>query len=185
MLYIIDSDPEQEYEVIRVTFADGTDVEIISEHGFFDIDRGEYVYLDADAAQYIGDSFVKQNGDEWTTTELVGVEIETRVTTPYSPVTAGHLCYYTNGMLSMPGGISGLFNIFEVDTDAMCYDKQKMEADIETYGLLTATDFEGIVTEEAFEAFNGRYLGIAIQKGLLTWDQIEALAERYMPKIAQ
>ena len=33
----------------------------------------------------------------------------------YSPVTKYHLNYFSEGMLSMPGGIKGLFNIFDID----------------------------------------------------------------------
>ena len=42
------------------------------------------------------------------------VVLETRVTTAWSPVTVDHLCYFVDGMLSMPGGVGGLFNLFDV-----------------------------------------------------------------------
>ena len=181
-IVFVDSDPETIYEVITLTFSDGTSVDVIGEHGFFDVDLGEYVYLDANAEEYLGHRFAK-SGEAGDTVTLTSVDIHDETTSAWSPVTYGHLCYYVNGMLSMPGGISGLFNIFEVDVETMRYDPEKMAEDIETYGLLSYTDFEGVVSEEAFEAFNGKYLGIAIAKGLLTWDDIERLAERYMPLI--
>lgn len=112
---------------------------------------------------------------------LIGVEINTEVTTAYSPVTYGHLCYFVNGMLSMPGGIEGLFNIFEVDEQTMTYDLQAMAADIEEYGLFTYEEFYEIypISEEVFEAFNGEYLKVAIGKGLITYERIAELIERY------
>ena len=79
----------------------------------------------------------------------------------------------------MAGGISGLFNIFDVDTETMTYDSVKMQADIEKYGLFTYEDFEGIIPESAYYAFNGAWLKVAIGKGNLTWEYIEYLAERY------
>ena len=184
-IVFVDSDAEAEYEIVHLYFADGTDVEVIYEHGFFDADLGKYVYLDANnAADYIGHSFIKQgdiaNGT-WETVELTEVVIENKVTTAYSPVTFSHLCYYVDGMLSMPGGIDGLFNIFEVDTDTMAYDAEKKAQDIETYGLYTYEDFADLIPEEAFYAFNGAYLKVAIAKGLLTWEDIVYLAERYVP----
>ena len=109
------------------------------------------------------------------------VVIETEVTTAWSPVTFEHLCYYTNGVLSMPGGIEGLFNIFDVDTDRMIYDAEQMQKDIESYGLFTIGDFGGMITEDAFNAFNGAYLKVAMGKGLLTWEDIAYMAERYIP----
>ncbi len=180
-IMFIDSDPETAYEVINLYFSDGTDVKVISEHGFWDYDLNEYVYLDENASAYIGHAFAKHNGSELEKVQLVDVSIETETTTAWSPVTFGHLCYFVDGMLSMPGGISGLFNIFEVDAETMAYDVEKMQCDIETYGLLTVEDFGGMITEEMFEAFNGKYLGIAVGKGNLTWEFIAHLAERYAP----
>ena len=81
----------------------------------------------------------------------------------------------------MPGGISGLFNIFEVDTKAMKYDSAKMHSDIEKYGLFTYADFEELIPEYMYDAFNGNILKVAIGKGMLTWEDIQTLAERYAP----
>jgi len=184
-IVFVDSDAECEYEVIRLVYSDGTENEIIYEHGFFDVTTGEYVYLDAyNAENYIGHSFIKQGDiaqNTWDTVELVDVIIERKVTTAYSPVTFSHLCYYVDGMLSMPGGIEGLFNIFEVDTDTMSYNAEKMAADIETYGLFTYEDFAALIPEEAFYAFNGAWLKVAMGKGMLTWEDIEYMANRYVP----
>ena len=177
----IDSDAQAEYEVIMLTFSDNTKVDVISEHGFFDITLGKYVYLDKDAAMYIGHKFLKQSGDFFEEVTLTDVEIANKVTTTYSPVTYGTLCYFVNGMLSMPGGITGLFNYFEVDTETIMYDKQAMEEDIEKYGLLSYEELSEFVdiSEEMFDAVNGKYLNIALGKGLLTMDDVMAMAERY------
>lgn len=183
-IVFIDSDAECEYEIINLIFSDGTEVKVISEHAFWDYDLNEYVYLDRYAGKYIGHWFNKQTTDDDgnfanTAVQLTDVVITYEVTSAYSPVTYSHLCYYVNGMLSMPGGISGLFNIFEVDPETMMYDREAMEADIAEYGLFTYEDFEGLISEEVFEAFNGKYLKVAIGKGILTWDDIFYLVERY------
>lgn len=180
-ILFIDSDPEAEYEVIKLTFSDGTIVNVVSEHGFYDADLNKYVYLDRDAADYIGHNFVKEDGNTYTTVTLTDVDISYETTTTYSPVTYKHLCYYVNGMLSMPGGISGLFNYFDVDLETMKYDEEAMANDIETYGLLTYEELCEFapVSEEMFEAVNGQYLKIALGKGLITLEDIEYLADRY------
>ncbi len=177
----IDSDSIGNYEVIKLSFSDGTTVEVISEHGFWDVGLNKYIYLDINASKYIGHCFLKYDGSEAIEVMLIGVEINTEVTTAYSPVTYGHLCYFVNGMLSMPGGIEGLFNIFEVDEQTMTYDLQAMAADIEEYGLFTYEEFYEIypISEEVFEAFNGEYLKVAIGKGLITYERIAELIERY------
>ena len=183
-IVFVDSEEEAEYEVIHLYFSDGTDVKVIYEHGYFDVDLGKYVYLDNTAAQYVGHRFVKQGGiadNAWEVVTLTDVVLETEVTTAWSPVTFSHLCYYTNGMLSMPGGIEGLFNIFDVDVTTMAYDPAQKQADINAYGLFTYADFADLIPEEAFEAFNGAYLKVAMGKGMITWEDIAQLAERYVP----
>ena len=56
-----------------------------------------------------------------------------------------------------------------------------MAADIEQYGLFTYEEFAELVpvSEEVFDAFNGRYLKVAIGKGLIDTDRLAALADRY------
>lgn len=186
-ILFIDSDPAAYCEVITLTFSDGTEVEVIDEHGFWNIDLNEYVFLRADAAQYIGDMFNKQSFDEngnmiYTAVELIGVETETVYTTAWSPVTQGHLCYYVNGMLSMPGATTGLINIFEVDAETMTIDEEAFEEDINTYGVFTYEEFcdeIAYIPESVFQAFGGVYLKVALGKGILTTEMLEELIIRY------
>ena len=116
-----------------------------------------------------------------TAVTLVDVEIETEVTVAYSPVTYGHLCYYVNGMLSVPGGIDGLFNIFEVDAETMTYDAEGMAAG---HRRVRAVHYEELnalvpVPEIMFDAVNGQYLKVAVGKGMITLEQIGELVDRY------
>lgn len=180
-IMFVDSDAESEYEIIHLYFSDGTDVKIIYEHGFWDYDLNKYVYLDRNAADYIGHTFAKQNGDKLEKVQLTDVVIETEVTTAWSPVTVGHLCYFVNGMLSMPGGVGGLFNIFEVDAETMTYDYEQLAKDIETYGLFTYEELNAIcpLSEEMFNAAGGAYLKISIGKGNLTIDELIYMINRY------
>ena len=185
-ILFIDRDPEKTYQVIDLSFSDGTSVEVIYEHGFWNYNLNRYVYLDKNASQYLGHWFNKQGTDGdgnliSVRVQLTGVEIRNKITAAYSPVTFGHLSYYANGMLSMPGGIGGLFNLFDTDAETMRYDGEAMRADIAEYGLFTYDEFCELVpvSELAFEAFNGRYLKVAIGKGLIDVDSLNALAVRY------
>ena len=185
-ILFIDSDPESVYEVIKLTFSDGTVVEVIDEHAFWDFDLNKYVFLRADASQYIGHWFNKQTTDDnnnliWTEAQLISVNIVEKTTSSWSPVTYGHLCYYVNGMLSMPGATEGLINIFEVDPETLSYDEEAMEEDIETYGLFTYAEFSELfpVSQTIFNAFNAQYLKVAIGKGLITLEEIGNLIELY------
>ena len=184
-IVFVDSEQQSDYNVVHLYFSDGTEVKVISEHGFFDVDLAKYVYIDEYNYQnYIGHKFVATGNigaNTWQEVTLERVVVQTETTTAWSPVTAEHLCYYTNGVLSMPGGIEGLFNIFDVDTSTMRYDQEKMVQDIEKYGLYTYEDFAGIIPVEAYAAFNGDWLKVAMGKGLVTWDDIQKYAERYIP----
>ena len=190
-ILFIDHDPLQLYSVIKLHFSDNTVVNVIAEHGFFDTTLNKYVYLDKNAEQYVGHWFVRQaystSGEfVYTTVQLMSVIIEHEITEAWSPVTYGHLCYYVNDMLSMPGGISGLFNIFEMNVDEMIYDKFSMEYDIQTYGLYTYNEFAELipVPQEMFDAVNGKYLKVAIGKGLITEERVKYLIERYIHHFA-
>ena len=184
-ILFIDSDPYTEYEIIHLYFSDGTEVKVISEHGFWDITLNKYVFLDNSAGDYIGHYFNKQaygfGHMIWTDVQLVDVQMYTEYTTAWSPVTFGHLCYYVNGMLSMPGATEGLINIFEVDALTMAYDETQFLLDIATYGLFTYEEFFEIfpIPEIIFEAFGGAYLKVSIGKGLITEEELIELVERY------
>lgn len=185
-ILFIDSDAAASYEVINLEFSDGTEVEVIYEHGFWDVTLNRYVYLRNDAADYIGHWFNKQSTNEdgdliSTQVQLTDVDITIEQTTAWSPVTAVHLCYYVNGMLTMPGATEGLVNIFEVDGEAMKYDEEAMAQDIAAYGLFTYEEFSAQVeiSQEVFDAFGGQYLKVAIGKGQIDMQTVAALLERY------
>ncbi len=185
-ILFVDSDSAKMYEVINLYFSDGTEVKVISEHAFWDFNLNEYVFLRNDAQKYIGHWFNKQTTDNfgelsWTRVQLENVIVQEEYTTAWSPVTYGHLCYYVNDMLSMPGATEGLINIFEVDNETLKINEVSMQAEIETYGLFTYEEFAEIypITKEIFEAFNGKYLKISIGKGLITIEKLGELINHY------
>lgn len=185
-ILFIDHDPSRQFEVVNLTFSDGTVVKVIDEHGFWDFDLNRYVFLRHDAAQYLGHWFQQQifdeNGDlTYRKVQLVGVTTQTEYTSAWSPVTYGHLSYYVNGMLSMPGATTGLINIFDVDSQTLKIDEAAYFADVTEYGLFTYEEFSARfpIPEFIFDAFGGRYLKVAMGKGLLSEEMMINLMERY------
>ena len=169
--------------VIHTCFSDGTDVQVVREHGFFDLSLGQYVFINYHSLEdYIGDTFVKV-GDTasgtWQTVTLDSVWTEEKVMDVYSPITAGQLCCFTEDILSVSGSFQGLVNIFAVDTDTLKYDSEKMQADIDTYGLFAYEDYAGEVPYEIYEAFNGRWMNVSVGKGLITWKRIGYLLQSF------
>ncbi|MDR2267240.1 MAG: leucine-rich repeat protein [Christensenellaceae bacterium] len=185
-ILFIDSEDYNQFEIIHLYFSDGTEVKVINEHAFWDFDLNKYVYITAEAGQYIGHYFNKQTIDSdggiiWTSIQLIDVNIYTEYTTAWSPVTYGHLCFYVNGMLSMPGNTTGLVNIFNVDPNTLKIDEELFLDDVSRYGLFTYEEFSQIIEipEIIFNAFGGQYLKVAIGKGMTSFEEIILLIQNY------
>ena len=181
----VDSDGWRTWRVINLRFSDGTVTRIIYEHGFFDLTLNTYVYIDEFNAQdYIGHYFATTkvvDGNYLTgQTQLVDWFVTDEYTGCYSPTTVYHLNLIVDGKLSMPGGIKGMFNFFDYDPETLAYDKQAMEEDIATYGLMTYDDFKDYMSYEVYCLFPAQYISVSLGKGLMTMEDLEYLIQRYI-----
>ena len=181
--YIVNHDEiVTEYEVICLTFANGKTVKIIDEHVFFDVTANKYVAIDTNNADsFIGHTFAALSDDGTTLDRvaLVSVSREIIETAAYEVVSYKHLTCFTEGILSTSAFLDPLLNVFDVNRDTLAYDAASVQKDIETYGLYTYADFDGLISEEAFELYNAAYLKIAVGKGYITWDNILDLIDIY------
>ena len=169
------------YTVITLEFSNGKSIDIIYEHGFFDLDTMMYEYITASNYEnFIGDRFVGVDNEIIGEVTLVDAYVVHELVEYCSPVTYYHLNLITEGILSMPGGISGLFNIFEYDENLQ-YNAAKKTADIERYGLYTYDDFSDLVPYDFYAAFPTPYLKVAVGKGLISEEDIKYLIDRYLP----
>ena len=181
------SKPAQVYDVVHLEFSDGKSTDFIDEHGYFDVTLNKYVYLHIDdAKEYIGHEFVSVNGNLGiNTVKLVSVSIVKTFTTLCSPATANSLNIIADGILSIAGGLTGLFNIFGYDSKTLAFDKEKMQADIRKYGLLTYKDFERFFPEEIYNLLPCKYLNVSIGKGLITWDVFESYVSKWKDQLME
>ena len=173
---------EEEYDVVKLYFEDGTVVKVINNHGFYDVELNQFIFLDEkNADEYIGHKFVKVDGDSRTAVALVGYEVVKEYTGCYSIQTAVHINFMVEGMFSLTiPPMEGWFDYFEIGDD-MKYDEAKMQADIEAYGLYEYEVFaEYGVTYEQFIAFNGPYLKVLVGRGVVTFEQILGLIASYV-----
>jgi len=180
--YLIDHDGKRkETEVIHLYFSDGSDLEIVEEHVFYDADSGKYITLDENAVDYIGNGFAKQNLETGSmdVVTLTDVVFETKVTGVYEVVTYSYMTCFTDGILTASAYIENLLNIFDIDTATMAYDPVRMQQDIETYGLYTYEDLKHICTEEQFNMHNGSLVKVAVGKGTLTQEDMFHLVELF------
>ena len=188
------------YEIIRLTFDNGNYVEVIDNHGFFDVDMKKYIFIDKhNAKDYIGHTYITESGES----KLISVEIEQKETGAYSPITFGHFCYYVNGLLSMPANTEPFINIFDIDTELMRIDEESYAADVEQYGLYTYATFiedwskylsgvgqaieaeqlQAMLPEIMYEAFSGQFLKISIGKGNTNWETLTKLINTYAEQL--
>ena len=164
------------YTVVTLNFDDGTTVNTINGHGFFDVSANKYVILsESNAADYIGHEFVKMDGDGYATTKLVSYSVKTEYTESWSILTAEQYNCILEGMWTVtPAEVEGSPDYlmpFEIG-DGMKYDEAKMQADIEKYGLYTYEDFAAYMTEEQFNALGLATWKVAVGKGYITWADI-------------
>lgn len=173
---------DDDYEILTLHFEDGTSVKVINNHGFFDVEANQFVFIDKyNVEGLIGHEFVKVDGNSGRTeVALVGYEIVKEYTGSYSIQTALHINFMVEGMFSLTiPPMDGWFDYFEIG-EGMKYDEEKMQADIEKYGLYTYEDFAEYVTYEQFIAFNGPYLKVLVGRGVLTFEEILELIATYV-----
>ena len=179
----ISIDKAEKWETISLNFEGGVTVDVIYEHGFFDLTTGRYVMINAEnVSEYVGHTFAGMTGADGGTLgalKLVGYEFGEAGSEAYSVVTAKDLNHFANGMLVFSDGIDGLYNIFEYG-EGMKYDEEAMAADIERYGLYTYEDWSDYITYEQFLAYNVQYLKVSVGKGLITEEGLIALIDRFL-----
>lgn len=181
------SKPAQVYDVVHLEFSNGMSTDFIDEHGYFDVTLNKYVYLHIDdAEEYIGHEFVSVNGKLCiNTVKLVSVSVVKTFTKLCSPATADSLNIIADGMLSIAGGLTGLFNIFDYDSKTLAFDKEKMQSDIKKYGLLTYKDFARFFPKEIYDLLPCKYLGVSIGKGLITWAIFESYVNKWKDQLME
>ena len=163
--------PACDYNVINLEFSNNKSTDFINEHGYFDVTLNRYVYLhEQDASNYIGHYFAFYENGIIATSRLDKVTKRTMYTTIVCPATANHLNFIVDDILNIGGGLLGLFNIFEYNPNTLAFDKDKMQKDIDKYGLLDYEVFKNYFPKEIYDLLPCKYLGVSIGKGLITWE---------------
>ena len=174
-VHSLEDGDESYYDVLTLKFSDGTTLGIVGYHGLFNSTLNEYSYITIENVdEFVGHNFLKLDNNEIAETRLLSYEIETKFTKIYSPVTKYHLNYFSNNLL----GLEAQFNYFELDEN-MKVDSEKMQEDINKYGLYTYDDFKDILPYEIYDGFNLKYMKVVVGKGLLTYDELIEYLNNY------
>lgn len=87
-------------------------------------------------------------------------------------------------MLSMPGGITGLFNIFEYENESLKYNIKKKNKDIKKYGLLDYSLFDKYLSKELYDKLPCKYMAISIGKDFISWNTIQSYIDRWAGRLS-
>ena len=175
-------DGEGEMDVLHLYFDNGTELKVLGEHGIFDADLNNFIFIDKDdVEQYIGHSFIAKDDDSFATTKLIGYSITKESTKAYTVLSATHHNVILEGLFTVSPAHVGdnFFNPFEID-DNMMYDEKAVQADIEKYGLYTYEDFAEVLTYEQFVALNLAQFKVSVGKGLVTYDGLIYLIKNFI-----
>ncbi len=183
---IIFKHPAVAIEKIKVSFEDGTFVNVLGNHEFFDATLNRYVEINDDNFEnYIGHEFVKipglVNSKAFSRTKLINVSVSKTTEEQYSVQSSVEINFITNCILSRTvPAVEGWFDYFEFG-ETLVYDEQKVASDITKYGLYKYEDFEHLgVSYDQFIAFNGPYLKVLVGKGIVTYEKIVELIGQYV-----
>lgn len=181
--------PKEWHTIVRLKFSDGSEIGISYRHGFFDLDLNKYVYIDEmNYSEFIGHRFtsVKQVNGEFVSgqVKLISGSVAQEYVRVFGPISEYHFNMVTDGLLTMPSfnyGETGFFNFFDFG-EGMKYDEEKMQADIEKYGLFTYEEFADLITYDIWCKAPMKYLKISIAKGLMTFEDIELTVQWLIDK---
>ena len=166
-------------KIIRLNFTDDVSIELLNTgHGLYNITLDRYVLITPNNVdEYVGHKFAYSSyirGEfVLSEVELISYSIDEDSVERYDIVTENNLNHIANGLLACSDTLVGVSNVFEFNN--LLYNVEQVIKDIEQYGLYSYEEWSEYVTKEEFEAFNGAYFKIAIEKGLLTMEELFAL----------
>ena len=170
---------EDFYNVINMEFSNGALIRVITMHGFFDYDLNEFVYIsENNYTKYLNHKFVCYASDgSYDVATLDNVYITYEKTGCYSLRSACNDNAFAGGFLTLTvEDVKGFLTYFEVGEN-LKYDEEKIQADIDKYGLFTYEEWAEYVSYEEFVALNGQYFKILVGKGILKMEDIFTLIE--------
>lgn len=160
------------YQIMKLTFEDGTTIEFIHNHGLFDLTLNKYVdFTIENYSNYINHYFIKYDEGNNIPIKLVDVEILMKETGSYTLVSQENLNCVGNNLLNITSVLYGIYNIFDY-TETHQYDLEKMNSDIEKYGVYTYSDFSQLTSYKIFIDYGFKYFKVSIGKGYMSYETV-------------
>ena len=177
--FIIYNHGEDLNTVISLTFEDGTNLEIVTEHGVYDLDLNKFVSINSgNVADYVGHKFPRMTETGYIASKLVNYTIKEEYIDAYSILTEDHYNCMLNNMLTITPHFQNknFFDYLDYGND-MKYDEVALNKDIETYGLYTYAEMSEWFTKDQYDKLNLAYFKIAVGKGKATLENIKVIAQ--------
>lgn len=171
---------DEGFDVIRIAFEDSSNVGVIVEHSFFDLTLGKFVAVNAESQNFVGHEFAKVTPEgKIIPVKVTEIYSDGKVNESYGPQAEGSWNYLAGGFISGNDGQLAMCNMFDFDTEAMTYDKDKKAADLEKYGLLNYDVFDGIITRKIFNSNHFDECSVAFGKGLADLEAFRAYIAKF------
>ena len=95
-------------DVVRVEFDDGSNVGVIVEHLFFDLDEGKFIAINSDSQEYVGHKFAKVTPEgKIVPVKVSRIYLDGKAKETFGPQTEGHWNYLAGGVISGNDGQRG------------------------------------------------------------------------------
>ena len=184
----------KDFDILKLHFDGVEDTEVISAHGFFDVDLNKYVVITFNNVKdYIGHKFLCVDfADGETTTKtatLTDYETYSKKTECFAVISTKHINSLANGLLTMPDNnnheqpklLGFNANLFDYNADHT-YNKEQMESDVAKFGLINYDEWcklapDNINLSGLFFGIGGEYLKVALGKGLMTLEDLQGYIE--------
>ena len=169
--------------VLRVSFSDGTSVGVVMEHCFFDMTDRRFVAIKntEQEKELNGHRFAKLVNGKMTEVTLTGITEDGETESYFSPVTEAHFNCFLNGMLNISGFMTGLYNVFDLEENALKYDAEKKAAEIKAVGEIPYEVFSAVASRDLYERNNAGWFSVSIAKGLTTAEDLVKLFDFCRP----
>ena len=176
-------------EIIELTFENGKVLRFAKGHGMFNMDTNRYeIYYGSQFEEHIGETFatIDYVDGEFVIigSKLISVGISYEYAQIYSPLTEYNINCVSDGVLTIPDDIEGMYDGF-IFNDTLTIDINTFMDDINTYGVFEYEDVMNVIPEYVFNVFNFKYFKTFILKGILTVEQVNHWIETYIPTVIE
>ena len=172
---------KRKYAIIKLLFDDGTTINVVESHAFFNANKREYDFINSkNYNEFVnGEYLFLDNFGKFVTRKLINITLSYEENECFAIVTENNINHFLNGSLSMVGEFYCLYNFLEIDADYK-YNQVSLKKDIEQYGLYTYDDWKDFVSLETFNALNGPFVKIAVLKGRMNRLDIIECIQKYL-----